>query len=375
MLAFPRLGALLLPTVLLCAHAARSDGNLLRLVPSEMDVSAIIRSISEQQLPVSGIIVDVCRAGQTLFPVEGSVFRVRQGFEAEDRLAQWIEQAHAAGLTIYAGTELWLWWMPEWNDRDPFLEQPELLEVDEAMGQRVRDEVKYASPWHPRVCESFVALARTLATRYPALDGLYLRPTLSMETWLGFSDSAREAYRNRAGVDPVTIPVWGVKVADSPDLADWIAWRLDYLAERVREVRRTWEQAGGKGRVIARTLAAIPTWHKRYQGISLQNWYELASREAVTDLALDTELTKEGIGVSGLLAGWKYASEWDPWLDFLLVLPGEQRNKVLDYASVWERFVGQWDRWPELPILFDPARPESLPIVFEVLASLGCDRE
>ena len=171
-------------------------GHALRVVPPEMDVSATIRAIQSEGLPVELLVIDVCRSGQALFPPpEGSPFVARSGFESGAQLREWIDEAHRAGLPVYAGMDLLRWVDPLSSDPNLLEAHPALMELDAGKvcrppGAKGGD---FASPWSGEVRDALRGLLTKLATDYPDLDGLYVAWSLSLDTYMGFSDAARAA--------------------------------------------------------------------------------------------------------------------------------------------------------------------------------------
>lgn len=353
---------------LLALPALAESKNVLRLVPPEMDPAATIETIAAKQLPVGAIVIDVCRAGQTLFPVPDSPFEVREGFQGGGPLKGWIALAHANGLRVYAGFSPWFWWPPMSRDPDPFLKHPTLLELNSDLSCDPGAAGKYASPWSEEVRKGLRNLAAELGRRYPELDGLYLHPTLALTTWLGFSDAARVAYIRAAQVDPIDVPVYGVAESKDPRLMAWYAWRLDSIAECVDEISRAYREACGDARkpVLARALASTPTWRIRFRTPTCADWARWISRESVSAMVLEADLAR-GNGFDEFAAGYRVYRDFALATGAYLLVPGEQYGQIVPFEETWKRLMGA--KPPPIPLLVDPATPEALASALELLAS------
>ena len=95
----------------------------------------------------------------------------------------------------------------------------------------------FASPWSGEVQDALRGLLTKLATDYPDLDGLYVAWSLSLDTYLGFSDAARVASILALGVDPVDFPRWGPMGTEPASVTAWLEWRLSSFREILGEIR------------------------------------------------------------------------------------------------------------------------------------------
>ncbi|HOS91989.1 MAG TPA: hypothetical protein PLQ54_01620 [Armatimonadota bacterium] len=275
----------------LCTSPLLAQGpHLLRLEPPGMDVSAVLKTIADEKLPVGGIIIDVARSGQTLFPVPDSVFTTRVGFEDGTQLTRWIDQIHAQGLKAYAGLDAVRWWTAAYADPDPFLERPELAELDSDLSCNPANDAKYASPWHPAVRSSLVSLARELGSSYQALDGIIVCLRLSPSAYTGFSDAARRACIDALRIDPLDLAVFGVSEDWDPNLKAWMEWRPRALTDLMRELTSAYRDADGTGqdRVIAIGSGAYPAYSLRLQACCADDWLTWALDGLIDGVALDT---------------------------------------------------------------------------------------
>jgi len=262
-----------------------------------MDVASVLRTIADEDLPVGTVVIDICAGGMTLFPVEDSLFITRPGHEDGAALAQWIDQAHAQGLRVFAGASLLRWWTPMSADPDPVGARPDLQDVWESGRQGGCTSVhdgRFASPWHARVQSSLVALARELGRRYPNLDGLYLDASLSSTSFTGFSEPARLAYIQAAAIDPVDLIELPRPDRDdhSTDRANaWLEWRLSEGSSLLRAViaafRESARAAGAEGPkdTTYETTGAFSTLQRLVKAWCLEDWLPLVLDQQVDALA------------------------------------------------------------------------------------------
>jgi len=353
----------------LCTSPLLAQGpHLLRLEPPGMDVSAVLKTIADEKLPVGGIIIDVARSGQTLFPVPDSPYITRAGFEDGTQLTRWIDEIHAQGLKAYAGVNLLRWWLLFSEDPNPFERVPELLELDSSLSCSDELDAKYASMWHPKVRAGLVALMRELATRYPGFDGLYLQAQFSRTAYLGFSDDARIAYIRNAHIDPVDLPLYGVDEFQDKYLLAYFEWRPKQLTELVREVVGAYREiAGADDRVIAMATATGPARRPRHRATPGDDWVTWLLEGLASDLAFEASVWLDGW--PGMFrAGLDTFGRLRTPAPTYLIVSGEQRGVLSPIADVYSA-LGQGDI-SGLPLLVSPYAPSQLDGSLDLLRSL-----
>ena len=345
-------------------------GHALRVVPPEMDVSATIRAIQSEGLPVDLLVIDVCRSGQALFPPpEGSPFVARSGFESGAQLREWIDEAHKAGMRVYAGMNLLRWWGPESTDPNPLETRSDLVELDSNLACDGIEEGVFASPWSRAVQDALRGLLTKLATDYPDLDGLYVEWRRSMTSCLGYSDAARAASLRALSIDPVDVHLFGIEPDDSPPLKAWFEWRLSSFREILGGIREAFRTASGGKPMLCRATCGAGAWKLRYRAISAQDWLEWRFHSVVDDLVLEIDLTR-GVNtpINEFRAGYRlYETIQPPGQPYLLV-PGELRGQRVSLPEAAERM----DKWPlpQLPLFVDPAQAGQLESALALLAVL-----
>ena len=357
--------------------ALASNEHALRVVPPEMDVSQVVEQIEADALPVDVLVIDVCRAGLTLFePPPDGLFIAREGFEDGQRLARWVDEAHAAGMRVYAGMDVLRWWDPNSDDPDPFEAHPELRELDSNLSCDPGSTGAYASPWSSTVRTVLAGLLVKLATDYPQLDGLYVDCRLPMSSYLGFSDAARVACIREMGVDPIDIPVYGVRDDDHPSLKPYWHWRMRSVGEFLGMLRAAFREASGGRPLIARATVGVAAWGLRHRAASCQEWMDWRFNGIVDDLVLEIDLARVSRGANAPIdefnAGYRLYSTIQPPGNPYLLVPGEVRGEPVLLAES----VRQMDGWelPNLPLFIDPDRASELEVALEVLSVVRDNR-
>jgi hypothetical protein len=347
-------------------------GHALRVVPPEMDVSATIRTIHSEGLPVELLVIDVCRSGQALFPPpEGSPFVARSGFESGAQLREWIDEAHKAGLRVYAGMDLLRWVDPLSSDPNLLEARPGLVEMDVGAmcNPRAAAGGGFASPWSGEVRDALRGLLTKLATDYPDLDGLYVAWSLSLDTYMGFSDAARAASILAVGVDPVDFASWGPVDSEPAPVTAWIEWRLSSFREILGEIREAFRTASGGKPMLARAICGVGTWKPRYRAASCQDWLEWRFHSVVDDLVLEIDLLR-GVNtpINEFRAGYRLYESIKPLGQPYLLVPGELQGKRVSLPEAAERM----DKWPlpQLPLFVDPSQADQLESALALLGAL-----
>jgi hypothetical protein len=322
-------------------------------------------------LPVELLVIDVCRSGQALFPPpEGSPFVARSGFESGAQLREWIDEAHKAGMRVYAGMNLLRWWGPESTDPNPLETRSDLVELDSHLACRCVEEGVFASPWSRAVQDALRGLLTKLATDYPDLDGLYVEWRLSMSSGMGYSDAARAASLRAVGVDPVDVPLFGDPDEIAP-LKAWFEWRLSSFRELLGEMRGAFRTASGGKPMLCRVTCGVGAWKLRYRAISAQDWLEWRFHSVVDDLVLEIDLLR-GVNtpINEFRAGYRLYESIKPLGQPYLLVPGELQGQRVSLPEAAERM----DKWPlpQLPLFVDPSQADQLE---SALALLGVLRD
>jgi hypothetical protein len=338
-----------------------------------MDVSQVIEQIEADALPVDVLVIDVCRAGLTLFePPPDGPFIAREGFEDGTQLGQWIEEAHAAGMRVYAGMDVLRWWDPGSEDPDPFEAHPEMLELNPDLSCGPGATGKYASPWSATVRTAVTDLLTQLSTEYPHLDGLYVECSLSKTDYLGFSDAARAAFIRDQRVDPIDLPIYGVSEDDHAPLKSWYEWRLRTFREFLGALRSTFRKGAEGKPVIARATAGVATYALRHRAASCQDWMEWRFNTAADDLVLEIDLARVIRGANAPInefnAGYRLYGSIQPQGNPYLLVPGEIRHEPVSLEESVQR-MDEWDL-PNLPLFIDPDRASELGVALQVLTVL-----
>lgn len=210
------------------------------------------------------------------------VYNGRQAFWSSRRLpvrAPWLESAlpvaRAAGLEVHA----WMWCMP-CNIPEMVQAHPDWYNVN-ALGESAAtkpayvDYYKFLDPARPEVREFVSDTVRELAS-IPELTGIHLdyirHPDAILPSGLwpkynivqdkvyppydyGYTEYSRRAFRERTGLDPLTIK-------DPESNKAWLQYRLDTVVDLVNDYLVPAAKAGGKsisaavfpGPSLARTM-------------------------------------------------------------------------------------------------------------------------
>jgi len=343
--------------------------HLLRLEPPGMDVSAVLKTIADEKLPVGGIIIDVARSGQTLFPVPDSPYATRAGFEDGTQLTRWIDEIHAQGLKAYAGVDAVRWWTAAYADPDPFADRPDLVELDSDLGCNPANDAKYASPWHPAVRSGLISLARALGSSYQALDGLVICLRLSPSAYTGFSDAARRACIDALRIDPLDLAVFGVSEDWDPHLKAWMEWRPRALTELMRELTSAYREADrtGQDRVIAIGSGAYPAYSLRLQACCADDWLTWALDGLIDGVALDT-VPGRARWHEELAVGLDVLERARLGIAPYIAIRGESHGSVVPLADRYALVAGAG--LEAHPLLLDPSVASELGSAMELLRSL-----
>jgi hypothetical protein len=369
------LGLVSLLVGLLCGQGpVDAGGHMLRVLPPEMDVEAVVATIDEEDLPVGILVIDVCRSGQALFDPPEGPFVAREGFEDGEQLARWIELAHAAGIQVYAGMDLLQWWMPESKDPNPFDQHPSLLELGPNLACDPGSEGAYASPWSGKVRQALSELLRQLALEYPEIDGLYIESGLSVKSVLGFSIPAREAAIHAIGLDPVDLPIYGVHENEYGPLREWMVWRKASTTEFLNEVKTAFRSAHpNNGPIVARVPPAVAAYRLRYQAVSCQDWVQWLFTGAVDDLVMEIDLGRGGVtSHEEFMAGYAVYEELITDGLPLLLVPGELGGRAVSLPWCVEKMDAM--DLPQVPLCLDPYVPRQVDKALDVLRVLRDNR-
>lgn len=152
------------------------------------------------------------------------------GYEAFDVLAETIRAAHRRGLQVRA-------WMPQFHDQVAIRGNP-AWQMQAFDGHRTapfkgRDRDEYfVNPVNPAARDYQRFLVGEVARNYD-VDGIVI-------DWVRFDDynmdlgnETRAQFKAATGIDPITIDFSG----DSPQRAQWNAWRTAVIAHHVRHLR------------------------------------------------------------------------------------------------------------------------------------------
>jgi uncharacterized lipoprotein YddW (UPF0748 family) len=177
--------------------------------------------------------------GQTIYP--SRIFPRHKEFEGQDPLAEYIKEARAQGLQVFAALETLLWKRPGGSSSAVLL-HPERVErnpAGEIVGEWGGDGA-FASPAHPRVISLLEQLVLELVRRYE-LDGVafdFLR--LARGEFLGYSTTSRLAFLRRHSIDALDIDPLGFATgrADRERLAEWLEESVSEAAEKVCSAAR-----------------------------------------------------------------------------------------------------------------------------------------
>ena len=260
---------------LLAARQSKGLRNFVWMRPSITRSAADWRSDFAQMRAagIHGIIPEIYNGRQTLF--QSARLPVRSAW-----LETAIPLATEAGLEVHA----WMWCMPCSIDR-VIKEHPDWYNVN-AKGESAWDKpayvdyYKFLDPARPEVREFIRDTVRELAA-IPGLTGIHLdyirHPDAILPSGLwskygivqdkvyppydyGYTDYSRKLFRQKAGVDPITLK-------DPEANAAWLQYRLDSVVDLVNDYLVHAAHAGGK-----KISAAVFPGQSRARTMVRQDW-------------------------------------------------------------------------------------------------------
>lgn len=173
------------------------------------------------------LLPEVVYRGQAAYP--SGVYPQDKRLAPFDPLRVMLDEAHKRGLEVHA----WVRGLAagEKGEQGPLLRSnPEWAARDKAGRTKSDDGRFWLSPAVPGARLALRNVVRELAARYD-VDGIHLDEMRYQSPLFGYGDTARAAYKAKAGVDPVTLS------SVSPAYADWFLWRETQVDTLVKEIR------------------------------------------------------------------------------------------------------------------------------------------
>jgi hypothetical protein len=267
------------------AVAASSE----RVLFLDMPPTAALHSETIQtalQQPVGQLIAPVFSGGRLAFRSHVSPFSECTPDVPAGGQARCIDLAHAKGVEVYAFVDALRWsTVGPAGSTGILARHPEMAErdLDGACGEVGAGA--YASPCNPKVRAALVSLVSEIGRRYPTLDGLVLRCALPADDLLGYSQAARAAYIQAAGVDPVEIPFGEDPDSSSPARA-WAYWPVTQMGALVKALAGAFRQTHAHGEVA---VLADALWYRKSmaeRNRTLNDWMDWALHCGIDEVIL-----------------------------------------------------------------------------------------
>jgi uncharacterized lipoprotein YddW (UPF0748 family) len=208
---------------------------------------------------------DLLPRAEALPPADGASGVPRAG-DGDDRFAELIALAHAAGLEVHAWMNCMLVWSAPAPPRDPrhvFNAHPEwmarlrdgrrLSQLSQRQRTRLRVEGAYLAPANPAVRRFVASVAVEIARRYP-VDGVQLDYIRQPGVAVGYDPETRARFALATGVDPLrfdAVPPGRRAAIDST----WAEFQREQVTGVVREVRDSLEVVRSERDAVAATAA------------------------------------------------------------------------------------------------------------------------
>ncbi len=238
-------------------------------------------------LPVQRLVVTGFVGGETIFATGSPLFATMPRYKGKpDVIAAMLARAKREGKSFYLALDCLRWVPTGGTGPDLFSRHPELGERDAKRSFGRPGGAKYASPFQHKVRESLRTLIEEVAIRYPMLDGLVLDFRLPSEPLLGYSDGAREAYRDAKGIDPVDVPL-GKAPEDLQEAGKWMIWRNQECTSCFRELSDAYRARCPTGKVAAVAAADYYRTPLPTRLAVPMDWLHWTSHEAANEMFLE----------------------------------------------------------------------------------------
>ncbi len=213
--------------------------------------------------------------GRTFYPTGLRGFALDKRCQRESVLKDMVEMARPRGVRVYALIDCLRWAFPGTPQKEDLFERfPDLLEVNAENSCNSVKEGKFASPFHPSVQSTLMALTRELGQLRPGPDGILMDMRLSGTDVLGYSGAARSAYIREFQVDPIDLD-WELRDNRDPaGVGHFSGWRRKRIAGLIAGMSKAFRATHPKGRVAVRGLA---TYYKMSPTLRLrirQDWLD-----------------------------------------------------------------------------------------------------
>ncbi|MCX7626135.1 MAG: family 10 glycosylhydrolase [Candidatus Sumerlaeaceae bacterium] len=266
-------------------------GVWLRPEASQTSVTAQLDDIA--QAGFTDVYLETFYHGFVIYP--SKFVPQRPEMKGTDYLALYLREARQRGLHVHAWLETFYWEVdtkayPQFP-RTPLLDKnPEwrLLLRDGSPTSKVEHAHNFANPAHPGVRQLIANMAEEIVSRYDVagvnLD--YVRYPAGNED-AGYDPYTRRLYKNRYGIDPITIE----RVTTSAAWRQWVWFREEQVLKTVQMVREQVKKARPK---VVLSAAIFPSPEKdRYVSTKFQNWREMLRRgylDAIAPMAYASSL-------------------------------------------------------------------------------------
>ncbi|WP_024301824.1 glycoside hydrolase family 10 protein [Pseudogulbenkiania sp. MAI-1] len=152
------------------------------------------------------------------------------GYHGFDVLQDVIDEAHKRNIQVRA-------WIPQFHDKAAIeingaWQMKSLVNGDVVPFQGAGSLEYFVNPLHPEVQAYQRSIIREIVSRYN-VDGVVLDWLRFDDFNMDMGDLTREAYRQRFGVDPVSIDL----TTDNEERRQWGEWRTDQIGDYVKAVR------------------------------------------------------------------------------------------------------------------------------------------
>lgn len=293
------------------------------------------------QQPVDRIILPCFVGGETIFPTHSELFHETSRYRNRgDVLQVLLKKAHTRRIKVYAFIDCLHWLTSEETaQEDIFVHHPQLVERDANGLFGSLKEGKYASPFNSHVRQVLIDLVKEVGTRYPRLDGIVLQCSLSNNSVLGYSSSARVAYIHATHIDPVDIN-------DSDNLnaakqtSDWTHWRVVHLGLLVQALSKTFLATNHVGEVATVGDGYWYHYSLEQRNTSLGDWINWGKTGAVSEVLLKADWVEPSHSTT-YSSDVSLAATEGSSIILTMVLPLRDKNEFIDPLTALENQQGQ----------------------------------
>lgn len=225
------------------------------LRPTEKDKEGIIKTLERlKKTGITNVFVESYYQGYTIFPSKTlesyGVIPQRKEFQGWDPLKIWVEEAHNRGMKVH------VWFQTFYTGNEDISKNPKHVisahpdwanvqkryySAERPMPSTSEHNGYFLDPANPDVQKYLSELISEIANNYD-IDGLnidYIRYPASLQknfplyvesTW-GYSEFARNEFKNLYGVDPVNL------TSDDPMWQNWVSYRQSKVTEFVSKLK------------------------------------------------------------------------------------------------------------------------------------------